>query len=236
MMRNAFRIGLGIALGLSAVFAGAASVDAEGSGPLVAHMHEHYASVTQIQSAIIRGDLDAVREPAQWLAAHPAPTEMPDAWNPYLEAMRSAARAAVEATDFTAAATATSQMANACGNCHIANNISDQFPWQSKPEDEMGTLAHMQRHQWAADRMWEGLIGPSEDAWYQGTTLLLEVSLSAGNLDTEDDSAHSISSMASRVHELAANGKVEYEAVAKELVKMLYSTIDFKKEWPGSKR
>lgn len=214
-MKNAFRIVLCVALGLRVVFAGAAPVDAVESGSLVGHMHEHYTSVTEIQSAIIRGDLAAVREPAQWLAEHPAPIEVPAEWKPHLEAMRSAARAALEATDFTAAATAASQMAHACGNCHTANNISGQFPWLTTPEDEIGNLAHMQRHQWAADRMWEGLVGPSEDAWYQGTKLLLEGPLSAEKLNTEDDNANSIGRMARRVHELAANGKVEYEALAK---------------------
>ena len=129
--------------------------------------------------------------------------------------MRSAARAVLKATDVAVAATATSEMANACGNCHVANGVSDQFPWSNEPEYETGNLAHMQRHQWAADRMWEGLIGPSEDAWYMGAKLLMEGSLSPQKLNTEDDSANTIRDLARRVHALAANATREYEAAGK---------------------
>ena len=31
----------------------------------------------------------------------------------------------------------------------------------------------MVRHIWAADRMWEGLIGPSDEAWAAGSSALL---------------------------------------------------------------
>ena len=32
----------------------------------------------------------------------------------------------------------------------------------------------MVRHIWAADRMWEGLVGPSEEAWLAGAEALSE--------------------------------------------------------------
>ena len=32
----------------------------------------------------------------------------------------------------------------------------------------------MLRHLWAADRMWEGLVGPSEEAWMAGAKAMAE--------------------------------------------------------------
>lgn len=218
VLRIMIRIGFYVVLALRCLIANAAPVDATGPESLTGHMHDHYQWATQIQSAIIRGDLAAIAEPAQKLAEHPVPAVMPPAWTPFIEAMRSAARAAGAAKNFTAAAAAASQIATACGNCHVANNISGIFQWSAEPDDELGNVAHMQRHQWAADRMWEGLVGPSDDAWYRGTKLLFEVPLSAQKLNVADDSGNSIREMAVRVHQLAANGSVEFEAAGKAAI------------------
>ena len=62
----------------------------------------------------------------------------------------------------------------------------------------------MQRHQWAADRMWEGLIGPSDLSWSRGGNLLFESPLHPEALDAgaSDDATLT---MARRIHQLAAN-------------------------------
>ena len=33
-------------------------------------------------------------------------------------------------------------------------------------------MDRMQRHLWAMDRLWEGLVGPSEMAWQEGSKIL----------------------------------------------------------------
>ena len=42
-----------------------------------AHMRAHFREVTEIHEAIIRGDLEAVRRPARWLAEHEGYDDMP---------------------------------------------------------------------------------------------------------------------------------------------------------------
>ena len=187
----------------------------DGSPELIAHMHEHMSAVNKIKAAIIRGDLPATREPARWLAEHPTPASIPQAWVAHVEGLRFAARDAIAATDFEAAATAASLMAESCGSCHIANNVTDRFQSAAVPSDELDSMAHMQRHQWAADRMWEGIVGPSDIAWGEGTDLLLETPLTAGEMDTQDDSIRTVRRMARRVHELAAHGMVEQDLAAR---------------------
>ena len=176
---------------------------------LVAHMHEHQLSISQVKAGVITGDLDSIREPARWLAEHPTPVAVPAAWYSHVESMRAAARKALTAIDTATAGQAAAQMASACGSCHDANNIYDQFEYLGEPEDELGTVEHMLRHQWAADRMWEGLIGPSEDAWFQGTNLLLEVPLTPKEMSAENEATEIVREMARNVHSLAASAQME---------------------------
>lgn len=194
-----------LAASLVCASAGTATAD-QRDGNLSEHMHEHWERITQIQAALIRGDLAAVREPAQYLAAHPTPAALPGQWEEYVESMRAAARAAFEARDFTAAATATSLMGNACGSCHVDNGIDVRFEISDPPGFETDTVSHMARHQWAADRMWEGIVGPSEPSWARGIDAMLEAPLTPHELKGGGDQPESVKRMARRVHQLAGNG------------------------------
>jgi mono/diheme cytochrome c family protein len=185
--------------------AGNAAAD-ERAGDLSAHMHEHWQQITQIQAALIRGDLAAVREPAEYLATHPTPAALPGQWEEYVNEMRAAARAAADAQDFAAAATATSLMGNACGSCHTDNGIEVRFEVTDPPSFESDTVSHMVRHQWAADRMWEGIVGPSEPAWARGVDALLEAPLMPHEMHGGDEQPEKVKKMARRVHQLAGNG------------------------------
>lgn len=194
-----------VAASLACASAGIATADPR-DGNLSEHMHEHWERITEIQAALIRGDLAAVREPAEYLAAHPTPAALPGQWEEYVGSMRAAARAAVEAKDFTAAATATSLMGNACGSCHMDNGIEVRFDISDPPGFETDTVSHMARHQWAADRMWEGIVGPSEVAWSRGIDAMLEAPLTPRELKGGADQPEDVKRMARRVHQLAGNG------------------------------
>lgn len=194
-----------LAASLVIAFAGTAGAD-QRDGNLSEHMHEHWERITQIQAALIRGDLAAVREPAEYLATHPTPAALPGQWDEYVGSMRAAARAAVEAQDFTAAATATSRMGNACGSCHLDNGIEVRFDITDPPGFETDTVSHMIRHQWAADRMWEGIVGPSAVAWSRGIDALLEAPLTPHELKGGGDQPERVRKMARRIHQLAGNG------------------------------
>lgn len=176
---------------------------------LVQHMHEHYALVTAVQRAVIAGDLEAVSAPARELAEHSAPAEMQPEWVPYVESMRAAARAALAATDVESAALATAELGNSCAECHTASGTSDQFDRLKKPKYDESTAAHMRRHQWAADRMWEGLIGPSARIWKQGAYLMAETALKPDQLHAE--AGRDIARMERLVHGIATSATQKYD-------------------------
>jgi mono/diheme cytochrome c family protein len=181
---------------------------------MLEHMHDHYDAVIKIQSAVIAGSLEGTREPAKWLAEHQAPAGMPAQWAEHTEAMRAAARDTLEAQDLTAAATATSRLGLACGGCHVANNVTVEFDDVKKPSDKDRVGAHMDRHQWAADRMWEGLIGPSSASWRQGANLLFEAPMNPEELGAEAGDEQTLG-MARRIHQLAGNATIVSDPVGK---------------------
>ena len=147
------------------------------------HMHSHVDQVIALKAAVIIGDLEDTREPATWLAEHKAPIGMPSAWAPYEEDMRRFADVAATAADLETAAMAVSEIGEACGDCHLASGLKVSFGYaKPPPQDLENNVTQMQRHLWAADRMWAALIGPSDAAWESGTGLLAEVKLQADQL------------------------------------------------------
>ena len=67
-----------------------------------------------------------------------------------------------------------SNLAVSCGRCHEATGKAPVFSEDAVPADREGLGWHMARHRWAADRMWEGLITPSDLAWQLGIAELAE--------------------------------------------------------------
>ena len=173
------------------------------------HMHEHLGRITTIKAFIIMGNLDGVREPAKWLAEHKSVSGLPNNYQSYIESMRSHARDVVAAPDLETAAMAVSEMAITCSNCHQANDVALAFGYDTEPDEWAEITAHMQRHQWGVDRMWEGLIGPSDESWDRGADMLVDVPLHPFEVMDESASAAdkvAADKIARRLHSLGSRG------------------------------
>lgn len=168
---------------------------------LTAHMQEHMQRISQIKTAVIRGDLDGLRRPAAWLAQHEPSPEASILYVPFILSMRGHASEILEAQDANEAAGDVSVIATDCANCHIASEIVIDFGNAADPPAWSDMESHMQRHQWAIDRLWEGLIGPSDASWSRGIRMLAEAPLH-GTEAVWDGSVTGGDEMARRVHEL----------------------------------
>jgi len=185
------------------------AIGADVESEVANHMHEYLSRITTIKSFIIMGNLDRVRDSATWLVEHETVPGLPENFELYVEKMRSHAREVVGASDLKSAARSASRMAHTCGSCHLVNNIEIQFGFDTMPEDWADSITHMQRHQWAADRLWEGLIGPSDVAWSRGTDMLVDVPLSPAkffNEATDGVDLAALDEIAHRVHVLGGRG------------------------------
>ena len=189
----------------------AQEVRGEDETEVATHMHEHLARITTIKSLIIMGNLDGVREPAIWLADHEAVSGLPEDFEPYVGLMRQYAREVNNALDLKSAAIAVSGMARTCSNCHLVNEVEIEFGYDQMPADWSDTVSHMQRHQWAADRLWDGLIAPSDTAWDRGMNMLVDVPLHPDDV-TDENSADvdtaALDRIARRIHKLAGLGTI----------------------------
>jgi cytochrome c553 len=138
------------------------------------HMGVHFERATEARDALVFADLEAMREPFTWLSLHQPPPRLPGVGLPHFDAMRAAAAEGVEAQDIEAAAKAAAELAKACGGCHAAVEGGPTFDSSTLPPLEEGVKSHMARHRWAADRMWEGLVVPSDSAWERAIVMLGE--------------------------------------------------------------
>ena len=211
-MKTASWLVANLTLGLLAIVPGSAlpqEPGADNTSNVGNHMHEHLGRITTIKTSIIMGDLDSVREPAKWIAEHESVSGLPENYQPYVESMRQNAREVVAASDLQSAATAVSNMAITCANCHQANDVTIAVSITAEPAEWGGTDVHMQRHQWGVDRMWDGLIGPSDKSWKQGANMLVDIPLYT--YDVMDESASmedtiAIDTIAQRLHSLGGQG------------------------------
>lgn len=185
-----------LALGLAGL-QGAAAEETD----LGTHMQQHMQQITRIRTAVISGDLDGVRRPATWLQQHEPAPEASILYVPFILSMRSHAGEILEARDVQSAAADVSAIATDCANCHIASEVDLDFGNASEPPAWSDMESHMQRHQWAIDRLWEGLIGPSDASWSRGIRMLAEAPLH-GTEATWEGSVADGDAMARRVHEL----------------------------------
>lgn len=171
-----------------------------------AHMQEHFTKAGEIHAAILRGDLAATREPASWIMQHEPIEGSPPSWDPYVETLRGAADQVRQAADVQTAAMAASVMVQTCGSCHAALSEGVIFTASPTPPSDPSTLSHMARHNWAAERMWEGLAVPSQEAWAQGIQLLAEIPLQPEAMSADSAVAGEVAALANQIHDLGEEG------------------------------
>ncbi len=194
--------GSGVGNSLAPADAIAVNADPADASTLKEHMREHFAAVSDLQRAIARGHLDAAKQDARWIMEHDEPQQLAD-WAPFVAEMKQAARDVTAAPDLPSAAAVASRLGRACSRCHEQTHAIVTFAWEEPPADAPGLQAQMRRHQWAAARLWQGLVGPSDDMWREGALVLASTQLDAFAATGSSAPRGDISALAKRVRELA---------------------------------
>jgi hypothetical protein len=174
--------------------------------PIAEQMAEHFTKVLDARAAIIRGDLDAAKVAGQALADEEPTANIPDNWAPHVTALRETARTLAGAQDLDAAALAVGKLGVACGSCHAAVGATIELADAPAPTgDDVAT--HMLRHQWGADRLWEGLTGPADDRWSGGAGALVEAPLHPSAIAANQTVPPEIAAIGEQVHTLGRNAQ-----------------------------
>jgi cytochrome c553 len=136
------------------------------------HMHQNFDLVRAIERLLIRGKLDEAKRFAEAIAMSPdEPAHGP--WAAQAAVVRERASAVARATSVDDALRKETQLAAACADCHRESYGSAVFEKPPAIPPDRPTLdARMARHRWAADRMWESVIGDLDDAWREGLDVL----------------------------------------------------------------
>ena len=143
-------------------------------------MHRQFSRTVDIQTGVVQSDLERAKEAGAWLVAQNEGSPTSAGTAEYRETMLGHASAIAEAQDLMTVATRMGGLAASCGSCHIATGGGPLFVLGSEPPEGNSRGAQMTLHLWAADRMWEGLVGPSDEAWKAGTEALADLAPNLG--------------------------------------------------------
>lgn len=167
-------------------------------------MHQNYTRAGDLRAALILGDLDGARDAARWIVENETAEWLPSGAVFHLTGLRNAARRVVAARDLRESATAGTDVAAACGTCHtdLAPAVGTRFG-SGAPRTAEDLSTHMLRDSWAASRLWEGLVGPSDAAWDAGAQALAEAPLGERELGASARDVAKARSFAGQVHRTA---------------------------------
>ncbi|MBX3269411.1 MAG: hypothetical protein KF729_04075 [Sandaracinaceae bacterium] len=180
-------------------------------------MHGHYARASEARDALIRADVPAARGHLEWLAAHDEGRALDGALRPRLAAMQAAAGAHAEATTLTEAGQALATTLVRCGECHAA--VGRRFAMERPPIPEgEDTPAHMRRHAWAAERMFEGLVIDDVEHFRAGAAALREAPLAPAALGRDQAPPAQLAALSAHVHELSAEAEQAADAEARAAI------------------
>jgi cytochrome c553 len=163
-------------------------------------MKEHFTKVREVEEAIIRGDVEAARTPARWLADHQATSGFPPQTEQPLKDMQAAARSVANTENLNNAAVAAANLVGTCGSCHSAAKVEPKLPPPAQPAARSERARHMAEHQMAVDLMYRGLIVPVSGDWKKGAEALKAAPLRDPSLKDIQKEARAAEA---RIHELA---------------------------------
>ena len=180
-----------------------------------ARMQGHERHGDAMRDAVARGDLDGAKAEAKLLSELRIEGPTGRLWRQMFDAMRAAAARSADASDLKEAGHDVGLVARTCGDCHTTfgrAGVLVEPPGALRP----GTQAGMRRHQWATERLWDGLVVPSDEAWNAGALALSEAPLVPEQLTPGKSPVPRVGELAQAVHNLgvkaAGAGRVEARA------------------------
>jgi cytochrome c553 len=136
------------------------------------HMNRHFDDLQAIQRLLVSGKLAEAKSLA-FMLTKPATDPGLAPWAAESASVTEAARALVAAPGVDEALRREARVAVACAYCHVHTQQAPVFAAPpTTPTDEANTASAMARHQWAVDRLWEGVVGGSDRPWRAGLEVL----------------------------------------------------------------
>lgn len=147
------------------------------------HMHENFGLAHELERNLIAGRLDDAKLLARGLAQAPDESGFA-AFAKHAAQVRVHAAAIERAKTLDEALGHDAQLLGACASCHVATSAQPEFRrWPPEPTDTSTIPARMTRHLWAAERLWEGMVGDADASWRAGLDMIAATPLPNSELD-----------------------------------------------------
>ena len=162
------------------------------------YMLTHYADTVGMRRALVAGKLPEYQAAAAAVAKDSWTPRLRGDYRPFVDAVRAAAHSGETASSPVEAAAVLGKIGEACAACHVkfGGPGSPVAPEQLTEGGDPSMVAHAV----ATDRLWEGLILPSDSSWSNG----MEVLLDAPKLDSD---VADVAAAARHLRDLARQGK-----------------------------
>lgn len=136
------------------------------------HMQRHFDDLQTIERMLVRGDLATAKALAFMLTLQVDDPGLTP-WNTEARMTVGAARDLMAAQTVDEALRREARVAATCAACHRrADGWTITAQLGTPPIDQPTPAARMARHQWAADRLWEGMIAANDARWRAGLEVL----------------------------------------------------------------
>ncbi|HET9990996.1 MAG TPA: hypothetical protein VFQ65_20835 [Kofleriaceae bacterium] len=135
------------------------------------HMRAKLYDVRRIELALLRDKLVEAKILARAVVTAPDEPALAE-WAPMMARVREQAQAVATANSGDEALRHLPHLAAACAECHVATGNWPAVENAPAAPADGPVVLRMARHQWATDRMWDGMIGGREDAWHVGLVVL----------------------------------------------------------------
>lgn len=153
------------------------------------HMRMHFGDLRIVEQALVAGRLAEALSVAYLLTRS---TQDPGLarWVAQSRRVHAAALELTKSQDVEEALRRLPRVAVECAGCHVAADSAPTFPPPpALPLDQPTSEARMARHAWAADRLWEAIVGNDGDRWSRGLAVLAEAPLPRAILSDGSNSA-----------------------------------------------
>jgi cytochrome c553 len=119
-----------------------------------------------------------------------------------------------KATNLREAGVALAMTLTKCGDCHDKAEKGPTFAVPPLPEGE-DAVHHMQRHHWAAERMWEGLVKRDPEAFEAAANAMAEGPIKAELLAPPANEKETVDHLTKHLHELGEKAKAASDPAAR---------------------
>ena len=136
------------------------------------HMNRHFDDLRAVEHFLVAGKLAEAKALTFLLMQADLAPGMQQ-WNVDSERVSAAARGLMSARTIEQACRGEARIASACMDCHRhTQNVHIFAAPPGVPSSEPTIAARMERHQWAVDRLWEGIVGAEDGSWHMGLEVL----------------------------------------------------------------